>query len=730
MLRVNFLANVVKTGLEIELEQGVRAKNKHLIFVKIHAPDHVIVDYGDFFNIRRFFKDNHADFINPNSWYLDLLPFTIGRKRERELVKFVRKQNQGPLNYSNIERSTIVYKILLMLPFGLYENYVGLDRLLRHRIILDVFPLHDGPYFYVPDQDPTKINGRQILCRTWLDFSKLLTCRQPYSLVHDYMGERVAFYFAFLNYYIKALFIASIISIVFFVMSYKSEDTYNIRKLTCGSTESVCGACAVHTWCPTRKLSEYCDKTKVIHVTYSIPNACFCVLMGLLSTLFIPLWERRTCYLNWLWEINQFYAKRAVRPEYIIPDNLPWRKNYVRQVILTIYNLFIYVIYVAIIVSIMLLVMYYKHAILYMTYGTDPYINFYYVLAGLAAFNFFFAVLMQYVNKILCFVLTNVENHRTYAAHESSYIWKLFIFNALCHTFMILFSAYFVVFGHWGREAGYTPTLISDIKYMNCGPYGCGDELTVIVVVIVFMNEVLTKFPWKMLPIQTDYQVVKAGNSRVPVWEREYELCKINEDSLDKMYLDLMIQMVLGFFFLQAFPLSPVLLLFSNLWNLCYYPHHMVKGCRRPLVRNSTGITAWQQVIIAIGYAVPLFNILCVALSTDLVERKIYDIVQTTTFSLQYKYFKNTYNNYFLFVTSKNGACKYPLMFDKDIGVNRYWQPKRYKWWGILLTMHVTIVFALLARWLITRCPKDIKETVRTEKYITYRYYLAKGVTK
>ncbi|KPJ19209.1 NADPH:adrenodoxin oxidoreductase, mitochondrial [Papilio machaon] len=163
MLRVNFLSNVVKTGLEIELEQGVRAKNKNLIFVKIHAPPHVIIQYGEFFNIRRFFKDNHADFINPRSWYFDMLPIGTDKRRERELVKFVRKQNKGPLNYSTLERSTIVYKILLMLPFGLYENYVGLNRLLKHRIILDAFPLHDGPYFFVPSQDPTRINGRQAL---------------------------------------------------------------------------------------------------------------------------------------------------------------------------------------------------------------------------------------------------------------------------------------------------------------------------------------------------------------------------------------------------------------------------------------------------------------------------------------------------------------------------------------------------------------------------------------
>ncbi|KPJ19208.1 hypothetical protein RR48_04639 [Papilio machaon] len=96
-------------------------------------------------------------------------------------------------------------------------------------------------------------------------------------------------------------------------MAYNSKDTYKIKSMTCKSQDQVCGVCATHTWCPSRSLEEYCWKARLMHVTHSIPNAYLCLLVGLGSTLFVPLWERRTCYLNWLWEINQSYVKKAVR---------------------------------------------------------------------------------------------------------------------------------------------------------------------------------------------------------------------------------------------------------------------------------------------------------------------------------------------------------------------------------------------------------------------------------
>ncbi|CAG9575800.1 unnamed protein product [Danaus chrysippus] len=120
-MRLNFLMNALQVGLEAEVESGKMAEHRNLVFVKLHAPDEIIEQYGLYFNEKRFFKDSHLEFINPI--------FNIfGTKHERELLKIVRTHYPGPDNYSTLERSTIVYKLLLELPFGDNMNHYGINK--------------------------------------------------------------------------------------------------------------------------------------------------------------------------------------------------------------------------------------------------------------------------------------------------------------------------------------------------------------------------------------------------------------------------------------------------------------------------------------------------------------------------------------------------------------------------------------------------------------------------
>ncbi|XP_061382881.1 anoctamin-4-like isoform X1 [Danaus plexippus] len=82
-MRLNFLMNAIQVGLEAEVESGKMADHRNLVFVKLHAPEEIIEQYGLYFNEKRYFKDSHLDFVNPI--------FNIfGTKNERELLKIVR----------------------------------------------------------------------------------------------------------------------------------------------------------------------------------------------------------------------------------------------------------------------------------------------------------------------------------------------------------------------------------------------------------------------------------------------------------------------------------------------------------------------------------------------------------------------------------------------------------------------------------------------------------------
>ncbi|XP_064076866.1 anoctamin-5-like [Vanessa tameamea] len=203
-IRMTFLMNILKLGLELEVEIGKLTEHKNLLFVKVHAPDSIIKEFGLLFNERRFFKDNHIDFVHP---YFNF----IGMNHERDLIKTIRNQYPGPGTYSTLERSMIVYKILLQLPFGQHENHYGIDKLINSNIVLDAFALHDGPYFITPKQKASEyINARQVLFYNWVGFINIWKM-QPIHMIKEYFGERVAFYFSYYEFFNIMLTIITVV---------------------------------------------------------------------------------------------------------------------------------------------------------------------------------------------------------------------------------------------------------------------------------------------------------------------------------------------------------------------------------------------------------------------------------------------------------------------------------------------------------------------------------------
>lgn len=64
--------------------------HKNLIFIKIHAPDNVLEEYGMYFDIKRYFKDSHVEFVQPGRTPLEyIFPF-IKLSHEREWIKLAR----------------------------------------------------------------------------------------------------------------------------------------------------------------------------------------------------------------------------------------------------------------------------------------------------------------------------------------------------------------------------------------------------------------------------------------------------------------------------------------------------------------------------------------------------------------------------------------------------------------------------------------------------------------
>ncbi|XP_049883930.1 anoctamin-5-like [Pectinophora gossypiella] len=181
-IKMDYLINAMSAGLHLEIETGMKEQFRHLMFIKVHTPDYLIRHFGYYYNMRKYFKESHLHYAKSNV------------KDETYLVKVLRQSYPGPLNYSTMERSLITYKILQAVTFGEPGNYVGLQRLLDRNIIIDAFPLHEGPFFLSKHQKTSEAHGRQALFYHWVGYRNLFRW-QPIHLIREYLGERVTLLF-------------------------------------------------------------------------------------------------------------------------------------------------------------------------------------------------------------------------------------------------------------------------------------------------------------------------------------------------------------------------------------------------------------------------------------------------------------------------------------------------------------------------------------------------------
>ncbi|KAG6457785.1 hypothetical protein O3G_MSEX010468, partial [Manduca sexta] len=218
--------------------------------------------------------------------------------------------------------------MLLVLPFGSNENYVGLERLIQNNIILDAYALHDGPYFFLPKQDiSNKVNARQILYNNWMGADMIIK-DQPLSLLQEYFGEKIAFYFAYSEFFNRALIICAAAGAFMTYLAYQEntalwgffkrrglEETFCITPSA--RNTHLCPRCRDFDLCPFYEAYTACNQLYLnffIETTNMVNFSLFIIVWG---TIFVTLWRRRECYLSWLWELNMDGA-HVTRPGYKI----------------------------------------------------------------------------------------------------------------------------------------------------------------------------------------------------------------------------------------------------------------------------------------------------------------------------------------------------------------------------------------------------------------------------
>ncbi|CAF4671050.1 unnamed protein product [Rotaria socialis] len=194
-----------------------------------------------------------------------------------------------------------------------------LDRLIARRVYDTYFPLHESKALRnnVTDANNRDLGDREKLKKYWATMRQFLKF-QPLLLVRSYMGEKIAFYFAFIGFYNQTLILPSIVGIIIFIYGAATVATDQPTSDICGNfgnTTYMCPRCDKE--CPFWRLSDSCIYSNASYVFDNAATLVFAIFMSIWGRLFVKLWKRHQAVLQYDWDSIDFQEHfEPIRPKF------------------------------------------------------------------------------------------------------------------------------------------------------------------------------------------------------------------------------------------------------------------------------------------------------------------------------------------------------------------------------------------------------------------------------
>nr|XP_037871805.1 anoctamin-5 isoform X2 [Bombyx mori] len=733
-IRTNFLLNIIKAGLEIELEYGLMEKHKNLIFVKIHAPDMLLEEYGEKLGVKKYFKECHIEYIP--------LKRIFTRNSEREWIELI--------------------------------------RLLNMNIIADAYALHDGPYFLTRRQDFSKVSGRQILYYNWTGLCNIFKL-QPLNVINEYFGSRIGFYFAFLQFYNLGLSIAALGGIIITLLGIFDKTYETVYKDVCHDklNKTVCPRCSSFIGCPFLNLKKYyCFGTKLVNVLDNGYLHYYCYFVVLWGPILMILWRRREMYLLWMWELYNVKEMVSTRPEFSMNYSKPnqstdtglWKyynsgiMKWLRWILSA--SFVIICIFLSFFIPIKLVI--YEYDTLLEILTPDKFPNSFEKYMRISIFTIIVLTVMllyEMVCRVTAIFVTRLENHKTVESYERSMAMKL-VMISFCATFPIMIHySWFKSNRFYVPGRIYTTQKFANYYFLrhmyarNCGINPCIDDVFVALTVSFLCKQILPKFLLicKNLFIyqRTDYNQGRNINKTIPCWEREYRLQSITERTLALKYNYLALQFGFVTLFVSASPLIPLLALIVNLLDIRYNANQFLLASRRALLLDRSGLDIWSNMLTIISYLSILSNAVLMAWSSRFIKRRFYlsnnntmdnffaftttrfvsqDFLKLSTMSKSFKAYKGFIPNDCYYPGVMLYLPEYKVQFPNFnifyfypnyVPLPEHYQIKTQENSSLIIYEYVGLMVVLLAQYLISGTSKDVEDTIKIERklkeaYITY----------
>ncbi|CAG9830896.1 unnamed protein product [Diabrotica balteata] len=332
--------NLIKEGLELELEHKDLSFDGKTWFLKIHLPWKTKTRYAALMGMKlpikrfitisvkawddkkesnkvetmyskwqkrwkEFFEFNH-DLINKEPSFYDA---TEGGDREEQFVV-----KDRVTEYSSAQRSLIVMQILLRVKFDDTDK-VGIRRLLNDYTYYACFPLHEGRWN--KDTSDGKILDRRLLYLEWARPAKWMK-RQPLNLVRKYFGDKIGLYFCWLGYYTKMLYAPAVVGTICFlygIFTIDSNDNIATKEICDRNGPgniTLCPMCDKA--CDYQKLFESCKFARLTYLFDNPATVFFAIFMSLWATVFLEMWRRKQSVIQWEWDLQATDQDEEPRP--------------------------------------------------------------------------------------------------------------------------------------------------------------------------------------------------------------------------------------------------------------------------------------------------------------------------------------------------------------------------------------------------------------------------------
>uniref|UniRef100_A0A915HV67 Anoctamin n=1 Tax=Romanomermis culicivorax TaxID=13658 RepID=A0A915HV67_ROMCU len=691
--------------------------------------------------------------------------------------------------FTECQRIRIVYDILQNTKCDPdNEKKRGLQWLLKNGVYLAAYPPHDGGTDIRLTGDDFRSatknwTRRQILRYSWANFNHMFK-PQPLDLIRSYFGEKVGFYFAWLDFYTYMLIFPSVAGLASFFYGIISLNYSSINKEICDNTTIpgtlyMCPVCRIP-MCDPWRLSSSCDSAQWNYRFDHDLHVLFSIVTLLWAIVFLEIWKRKETELSYRWDVTdsevEHHEDRNVRLEYELQnmnrkrttnddeeDSVPSRSKLIKyfKFICSLAGLAFLI--AAVVLSVVALI-----AVRIVIYGIfkqfGPFwhqMQFEFASLVIHVLTFVVVLTLGTVYYKAAHTLTALECPRSQNDYLSSYIWKVFLFELL-NNFAPIFYAAFIR----GRNLS-MPSEQSWFQEM-CDPGGCFNEVVQAIAILLLARLLISnagelgipllRSLWKDMRLNSvapDLESV-AGVNEQPVgnnvkkcsllatnytnsstrqlfrWQKDFALNELSLDGVYTEYMEMMVQFGYVVLFAPAFPLAAFICFLNNLVEIRIDATNFVTAFRRPLPVRVSGLKIWRSCLNVIVKLSVLCNAAFIAFTSEIIPQWIYKYVYSPD---------GTTKGYVLFSLAQFNTSRWPdfeanhpgigQCYYKDIGNVGVPISTKVVWWQVMvtrLTFFITfVIFFYYFQWIcdafVPKTPSWVANRRKKAAHLAHKMY-------